>query len=48
MLANSAGQADDMLIAAGQVVITGGVTTLGYRQVIIAGQRRGRGARPLR
>jgi hypothetical protein len=38
MLANSAGQADDMLIAAGQVVITGEVTAVGYRQVIIAGQ----------
>jgi hypothetical protein len=38
MLANPAGQADDMLIAAGQVVITGQVTTVGYGQVIIAGQ----------
>jgi hypothetical protein len=38
MLANSAGHADDMLIAAGQVVITGEVTTVGYQQVIIAGQ----------
>ena len=38
MLANPAGRADDMLIAAGQVVITGEVTTVGYRQVIIAGQ----------
>jgi hypothetical protein len=38
MLANPAGQADDMLIAAGQVVITGEVTAVGYRQVIIAGQ----------
>jgi adhesin HecA-like repeat protein len=38
MLANPAGQADDVLIAAGQVVITGKVTTIGYRQVIIAGQ----------
>jgi hypothetical protein len=38
MLANPAGQADDMLIAAGQVVITGEVTTVGYRQMIIAGQ----------
>jgi len=38
MLANPAGQADDMLIAAGQVVITGEVATVGYRQVIIAGQ----------
>lgn len=38
MLANSAGQADDVLIVAGQVVITGEVTTVGYRQVFIAGQ----------
>jgi adhesin HecA-like repeat protein len=38
MLANPAGRADDMLIAAGQVVVTGEVTTVGYRQVIIAGQ----------
>jgi hypothetical protein len=38
MLANPAGQPDDMLIAAGQVVITGEVATVGYRQVIIAGQ----------
>src|SRR5215472_16132581 len=34
----AAGQADDLLIGAGQVVITGEVTTVGYRQVIIAGQ----------
>jgi hypothetical protein len=34
----AAGQANDMLIAAGQVVITGEVTTVGYRQVLIAGQ----------
>jgi hypothetical protein len=38
ILANPAGQPDDILIAAGQVVITGQVTTVGYRQVIIAGQ----------
>ena len=38
LLANPAGHADDMLTAAGQVVITGEVTALGYRQVIIAGQ----------
>jgi hypothetical protein len=44
MLANSAGQADDMLIAAGQVVITGEVTAVGYRQVIIAGQMAAPGA----
>ena len=38
LLANPGGQADDILIAAGQVVITGEVTQVGYRQVIIAGQ----------
>jgi hypothetical protein len=38
MLANPAGQPDDLLIAAGQVVVTGEVTTVGYRQVIVAGQ----------
>ncbi|HTU74662.1 MAG TPA: hypothetical protein VMG38_14195 [Trebonia sp.] len=38
MLANSSGQAGDLLIAAGQVIITGEVTTVGYQQVIIAGQ----------
>lgn len=38
MLANPAGQADDMLFAAGQVVINGEVTTMGYGQLLIAGQ----------
>jgi hypothetical protein len=38
MLANPAGQPDDLLIAAGQVVVTGEVTTVGYRQLIMAGQ----------
>ena len=38
MLANPAGQPDDLLIAAGQVVVTGEVATLGYRRVIVAGQ----------
>jgi hypothetical protein len=38
MLANPAGQADDVLIAAGQLVITSAVTTMGYRQLLIAGQ----------
>jgi hypothetical protein len=37
-LANPAGQADDVLLAAGQVVVTGPVTTVGYAQVIAAGQ----------
>jgi hypothetical protein len=38
MLANPAGAPDDLLIAAGQVVVTGEVTTVGYQQLIIAGQ----------
>ncbi len=38
MLANSAGQPGDVLIAAGQVIVTGPVTTVGYAQVIVAGQ----------
>jgi hypothetical protein len=38
MLANPAGQPDDVLIAAGQVVLTGEVTAIGYRTVLIAGQ----------
>jgi hypothetical protein len=38
MLANAAGQPDDILIAAGQVIVTGPVTTVGYAQVVIAGQ----------
>lgn len=38
MLANPAGRPDDILIAAGQVVVTGEVATVGYRTVIIAGQ----------
>jgi hypothetical protein len=38
MLANPAGQAGDILIAAGQVVVTGEVTTVGYRVVVVAGQ----------
>jgi hypothetical protein len=37
-LANTAGQPDDILIAAGQVVITGEVTEVGYAQIIVAGQ----------
>jgi voltage-gated potassium channel Kch len=37
-LANPAGQASDVLIAAGQLVITSEVTTIGYRQLLIAGQ----------
>jgi hypothetical protein len=38
MLANPAGQAGDILIAAGQVVVTGEITTVGYRLVVVAGQ----------
>jgi hypothetical protein len=38
MLANPEGQPDDLLIAAGQVVITGDITTVGYRHLIVAGQ----------
>jgi hypothetical protein len=38
MLANPAGEAGDVLIAAGQVIVTGPITTVGYAQVIIAGQ----------
>ena len=38
MLANPAGQAGDILITAGQVAVTGEVSTLGYRLVMVAGQ----------
>lgn len=38
ILANPAGQPDDVLVAAGQVVVTGPVTSVGYAQVIVAGQ----------
>lgn len=38
MLANRAGQPEDMLIVAGQVAVTGEVTTIGYRNVVISGQ----------
>jgi hypothetical protein len=37
-LANPAGQPGDILIAAGQVVVTGPVSTVGYAQVFVAGQ----------
>jgi hypothetical protein len=37
-LANPTGQPDDLLIAAGQVVVTGPVTTIGFRQLVVAGQ----------
>jgi hypothetical protein len=38
VLANPAGQPDDILVVAGQVVVTGQVTSVGYRTTIIAGQ----------
>lgn len=38
MLANPAGQPGDILIAAGQIVVTGPVTSVGYAQVLVAGQ----------
>lgn len=38
MLANRGGQPEDMLIVAGQVTVTGEVTTIGYQNVVIAGQ----------
>ena len=37
-LANTLGTADDVLILAGQVVVTGTVDEVGYRQVLAAGQ----------
>ena len=38
MLANAAGRPDDILVVAGQVVVSGEVTTVGFGTVIIAGQ----------
>lgn len=38
MLANPAGRPEDIFVAAGQVVVTGEVTTVGYRTVVISGQ----------
>ncbi len=38
ILANAAGGPEDALIVAGQVMLTGEVTTIGYRTVLIAGQ----------
>lgn len=37
-LANPGGQPDDLLLAAGQVIVTGPVTGVGYAQVIVNGQ----------
>lgn len=38
ILANPAGQRDDILLVCGQVIVNGPVTTVGYAQVIVAGQ----------
>jgi hypothetical protein len=38
LLANRGGGADDLLVAAGQVVVTGPVTEVGFRKVFVAGQ----------
>ncbi len=38
VLANEAGRLDDIMVAAGQVVVTGEITTLGFQRVIVAGQ----------
>jgi len=38
VLANPTGRPEDMLVVAGQVVVTGEVTTVGYRTVLMAGQ----------
>jgi hypothetical protein len=37
-LANKAGSPDDILIAAGQITVTGPVAELGYRELIVLGQ----------
>lgn len=37
-LANHAGEPSDILVAAGQVIITGEVGTIGYSQIFVAGQ----------
>ena len=38
VLANAAGRPDDILVVAGQIVVTGEVATVGYRTVLAAGQ----------
>lgn len=38
VLANAAGSPDDILVVAGEVVVTGEVTSVGYRTALIAGQ----------
>lgn len=37
-LANQGGSSDDVLVVAGQLIVTGPVTEVGYQQIIIAGQ----------
>lgn len=37
-LANRAGEADDILVLAGQAVVTGEVGDVGYRQILVVGQ----------
>jgi hypothetical protein len=37
-LANAVGGPDDVLVAAGQVIVTGAVTTVGYSQLFVVGQ----------
>jgi hypothetical protein len=37
-LANAAGGPDDILVVAGQLVVTGPVTTVGFRRIVVAGQ----------
>jgi hypothetical protein len=37
-LANPAGGPDDILVVAGQLIVTGPVAEVGYRQVVVAGQ----------
>jgi hypothetical protein len=38
MLANPVGRPEDVLIVAGQAVVTGEIAAVGYRQVLVAGQ----------
>jgi hypothetical protein len=38
VLANAAGNPGDVLVVAGQLIVTGPVTTVGYRRIVVAGQ----------
>ena len=38
MFANPTGGPDDVLVVAGQLVVTGPVAKVGYRRVVVAGQ----------